>query len=68
MSCGMTKISLLLSLEINPAISEAKDAYDNVEKWAKTEKACVSNTLDTLNYHTEFSAYDGVVGIRLGLQ
>ncbi|KAI0084065.1 Aldehyde/histidinol dehydrogenase [Irpex rosettiformis] len=26
-------------LEINPAISEAKDAYDNVEKWSKTEKA-----------------------------
>ncbi|EKM57674.1 uncharacterized protein PHACADRAFT_251452 [Phanerochaete carnosa HHB-10118-sp] len=26
-------------LDINPSIGEAKDAYDNVAKWAKTEKA-----------------------------
>ncbi|KIP07205.1 hypothetical protein PHLGIDRAFT_71410 [Phlebiopsis gigantea 11061_1 CR5-6] len=25
-------------LDINPSIGEAKDAYDNVEKWARTEK------------------------------
>lgn len=26
-------------LDISPSLSEAKDAYDNVEKWAKTERA-----------------------------
>ena len=29
-------------LDIQPSISEAKDAYDNVEKWARTEKAYVT--------------------------
>ncbi|KAI0779139.1 aldehyde dehydrogenase [Irpex lacteus] len=31
-------------LEINPGIAEARDAYDNVEKWAKTENARWSST------------------------
>lgn len=36
-------LSLASSLEINPSMADSKDAYQNVEKWAKTEKACVSS-------------------------
>lgn len=33
---------LLTSTEIGPAVSEIKDAYSNVEKWAKPEKPAFS--------------------------
>ena len=42
--CSLLRLYSLrdVRLDIQPSISEAKDAYDNVEKWARTEKAYVT--------------------------